>query len=344
MRRKRHWIGLAATLLFLFLLVRGLDPDLVAQAWQEADYRLVLPALVCFFVGVWFRALRWRLILSSTAVVPIHRLFGFLAIGYLANNVLPVRLGDLARAYLLGRETGVSKALVLGTIFVERLSDIFALLVFILIAALLVPLEGRAAEFEWFVQTLRLGAGIFVLSFLAVVVLSLSRRRTLALLAIALGIVPARFHRSILGLADSFLNGLASVRGFRQLAGVGLLSLTAWLAEAAMYFTMLVAFFGLSFPFYVALLTTATANLGLAVPSSPGGIGPFEFVAAQTLRIFGAELSRATVYAVALHLVLLVPVSLVGLTYLWGWQISFQGLVRSSRPPRLPAGEEVTSS
>ena len=343
MRRKRHWIGLAATLLFLFLLVRGLDPDLVVQAWREADYRLAVPALAFFFVGVWFRALRWRLILGSTAIVPTGRLFGFLAIGYLANNVLPVRLGDLARAYLLGRETGVSKALILGTIFVERLSDVFALLMFILIAALLVPLEGRAAELDWVIQTLRVGAGIFVLAFLTVVILSLSRRRTLALLAIALGVVPARFHKSILGLADSFLNGLASVRGLGQLAGVGLLSLAAWLAEAAMYFTMLVAFFGLSFPFYVALLTTATANLGLAVPSSPGGIGPFEFVAAQTLRIFGADLSRAAVYAVALHLVLLVPVSLLGLIYLWGWQISFKGLVQSSRPPRLPAGEEATS-
>ncbi|HEX2172804.1 MAG TPA: lysylphosphatidylglycerol synthase transmembrane domain-containing protein [Dehalococcoidia bacterium] len=332
MRRRRLWVGLAATLLFCFLLVRGLDPNQVRQAWQTADYRWVAPALVAFFAGVWFRALRWRVILASTVEVPTRRLWGFLAIGYLANNVLPARLGDLARAYLVGRETGVSKALVLGTVFVERLADVFALLVLILLAALLVPLE------DWFVQILRAGAGLFVLGFLAVIVLSLSRRRTLVLLAIALRVVPPRFHQPALKLADSFLNGLASVRGAHQVLGVAVLSLAAWLAEATMYWIMLIAF-QQSFPFSVAMLTTAVANLGLAVPSSPGGIGPFEFAAAETLKLFGATGEVATAYAVALHLVLLAPVNLLGLIYLWGWQISLRRLVESSA--RTATGEEV---
>lgn len=308
----------------MFGLARGLDRQAVEEAWQTANYWFVAPALVAFFAGVWFRALRWQVILGQAVEIPTRRLFGFLAIGYLANNVLPVRLGDLARAYLVGRDTGVSKALVLGTVFVERLADVFALLVFILIAALLVPLE------DWFVQILRLGAGLFVLAFLVVIILSFSRRRTLALLAVALRVVPEGIHQPVLHLTDSFLSGLSSVRGGRRLGTVAALSLAAWLAEATMYFTMM-ATFTLALPYYVALLTTATANLGLALPSSPGGIGPFEFVTAKTLEAFGALPARAAAYAVALHIVLLVPVSLIGLFYLWGWQISFGGLIRSSR-------------
>src|SRR3712207_2306212 len=109
---------------------------------REANFLFVLPAVAVYFVGVWLRAARWRLLVAPFAAVPTSRLFRVIVIGFAVNNVLPVRLGELVRTFLLCRSHGVPIAAALATVLLERLLDVVALCALMTLVLVLVPLDG----------------------------------------------------------------------------------------------------------------------------------------------------------------------------------------------------------
>src|SRR5205807_9039001 len=112
------------------------------------NYVWLIPSAVCTLLGYVLRTMRWRFILSSAARAPLTTLFPVLIMGFATNNLLPVRLGEIWRAYLLGRKQNVRKTLVLASVVVERVFDgitLIALLVFVSIAIQL-PEKGREVE------------------------------------------------------------------------------------------------------------------------------------------------------------------------------------------------------
>jgi uncharacterized membrane protein YbhN (UPF0104 family) len=129
-------------------------------------------------------------------------------------------------------------------------------------------------------------------------------------------------------LVGLFVEGLAGVRSPGLLAAVALLSLAAWVVESGVYLLLFRAF-AIDAPPYVALLVCSTANLAITLPSSQGGIGPFEFFAAQTLIAFGVSDDVATAYAFVAHATVLLPAIVAGGWILW----------RGVREPAAPAVE-----
>src|SRR5581483_7650539 len=123
MPRKSLWIGLLLTALFLWLAFRGIDLGEVGQSLARADYRLVLPALGATACGYGVRALRWQVFLAAETRPSFVRTLSVLTMGFAANNLLPARLGEFARAMLLQRLAGARASFALATIFVERVAD-----------------------------------------------------------------------------------------------------------------------------------------------------------------------------------------------------------------------------
>ncbi|MCL5961132.1 MAG: flippase-like domain-containing protein, partial [Chloroflexi bacterium] len=123
MKRWKFWLGLAVSCVFLYLAFRGQDFGQIGRAIRKANYVYVLPALAAYFAGIWIRAMRWRYLLSPVADRPARRLFPVVVIGYMANDILPVRMGELVRAYVLGEREQISKSATLATILVERIFD-----------------------------------------------------------------------------------------------------------------------------------------------------------------------------------------------------------------------------
>ena len=132
----RFWLGLAGSLLFLFILLFKLDLREIGDALKDANYWYVAPAIGLYFIAVYFRALRWRYLLSPLGSVEVQRLYPVVIIGYMANNLLPARLGEFVRSYYLARREGFSASTGLATIAVERVYDGLTLLAF---AAVSVP-------------------------------------------------------------------------------------------------------------------------------------------------------------------------------------------------------------
>ena len=332
----RFWLGLGVSGLFLLILLLQVDPQEIVSALKTANYFYVAPAIGLYFVAVYFRSIRWGYLLSPLGQFPVRRLYPVVIIGYMANNLLPARLGELVRSYYLAQREPVSGSTALATVVVERVYDGVALLSFAAIAAPALLLMGLFEGTGDFYRgtALVVAVGTVAVFFLALAFLTLAAWSGFSRVVDAgLALTPARVRPRLRDLVGRFIQGLKILNSPKKHLGVFLLSWPIWLLEGAMY--LLVGYsFGLHLLFgsfwalvLVMLLLTATSNLATAVPSSVGGIGPFEVVAQQTLLALGVSGSLGAIYAGFLHLVALwLPVTLLGLVLLWRQNLSLKAL------------------
>ena len=122
------WIGIAISAFFLVLLFRKIDFDKLATAFSVMDCRFLPPALVLTFISYYLRAVRWKFLLLPIQRTRMSNLFPATLIGYMANNLLPARLGEFVRAYTLGRKEGIGSSAVFASLVLDRLCDGFTVL------------------------------------------------------------------------------------------------------------------------------------------------------------------------------------------------------------------------
>ena len=317
----RFWLGTAISLVFLWLALRGQDLGQVWRALGEADYRTLPPALALYFAGVWVRALRWRHLLAPVRRLTARALYPVVVIGYMANDILPLRLGEFVRAYVLRERAGVRKSASLATIAVERIFDGLTMLGFLLVASLFIAFDAQLRRVAVAATAV---FGVLLLGLVLVVLVETVHAWLLDLLA---RVLPAPVAMRLTGMLDSFVGGLQILRSWRELAAVAGFSVLAWLFEGAMY---LVIALGFDLPLGPAgaLLTTAVANLATLIPASPGYVGTFEAGVQLVLNgALGIARERALSYAIVVHAALYFPVTLWGLYY-WSRASLSWGVIR----------------
>ncbi len=277
------------------------------------------------------RTIRWRLLLNPIRAVSTLRLYPVVLIGLMTNNVAPLRVGELVRAYLVGERESMSKSTALGTIAVDRAFDGLTLVIMLGIAAALSGSNGGVQ-----------GVGIFTavtFGIASIVLMSLAiwPQRSRPLLTRFINFAPELIAAKIEALVDSFSVGLAALRSPGTLAIAAIASVSSWLIEGFMYWVVGQAF-DLNVGFEVYLLILAGANLALSVFASPGGIGPFEAATQAILLSFAVSDADAFAYAIVLHVLLLGPVIIVGFILLWTGHHSLSQMlgVSSSPPPNPP--------
>ncbi len=322
----RTWLGLLISALFLAFAFRGQDLGGIRDALRQADYVWLLPALACYFAGVWVRAIRWSVLLRPVVRVRARDVFPIVVVGYTANNVLPLRTGEFVRAYLLGQRHGVRKTAALATIAVERLFDGLTMLGFMLAATSVISFTAP-------LRRLAVGAFLLFAGILAVlVVLTLAGAGRDRLLRLVLRPLPAGVAARFERLAGSFLSGLGVLTRKTDLALVAGTSLLAWGLEASMYGTIARGFGGeLAAAMGVAaiLLTTGVANLATLIPASPGYVGTFETgVLLVVDGALGVPEAVALSYAILVHAALYLPITLWGALEWWRQHLSLGQLRR----------------
>ncbi len=325
MKRWQLWIGLIISLFFLYWAFQQVNSlGNVLDAARKANYLAIVPALVLYFLGVWLRAVRWHYLLAPVKKVPVNRLFPIVVMGYMANDVLPARMGEFVRAYLLGHRETISKSTGLATIVVERILDGVVLLLFAVIVSFLVPF-GQGLQ-----DIVRLAALAFAAAIVIFFALGFSSGLTTRCLGLMARFTSVSAQQRIERIVLSFVGGLQALQQGKLVAYTVLLSAAAWLCEAGMYYLIAVGF-DLRQPFYVLVLTTVIANLGTMIPSSPGYVGTFEALSVFVLTLFGANGDLAMSYTIVLHVTLLVPVTVLGFFYLWRNQLSLAVLRQARR-------------
>ena len=341
----QFWLAVAVSILFLLLLLYQVDLSHLRSAVLEANYFYVAPAIGVYFVSVYFRSLRWKFLLSPMIDCSVRRLYPVVVMGYMANNLLPARLGELVRAYYLARRERITTSTALGTVAVERVYDGLTLLVLAAVAAPVLLALGQfdgaseATRTTWIVVAgLTAALFIFGLSFLTALV---AAPRSVDLVLWCAKIIPSEKIRTKVGdWIVSFVHGLQILRSPKQHLVLFLMSLPVWFMEGAVYY--LIAYsFGIDQLFgsvwvlvLVIVLLTATSNLATGLPTAIGGIGPFEVVAQQTLLALGVDASIGAAYSGFVHLAALwLPVTLLGLVLAWKQNLSLTQLSTPDTDP-----------
>jgi glycosyltransferase 2 family protein len=342
LRDKKFWIGVLISVFFLYLAFREENFGQIAAALGKVQYWALIPALVFYFAGVWIRAVRWGVLLSPLrrGIHPYH-LFKVLVIGYMGNDILPARLGDVIRVYVLSRRERVTKSATLATILVERIFDGLTMIGFLTVSALFIALNSEMTTI------LRVTSALFVAGLLVFIFLAASPDRITTMVRLILGrspigaLIPVALHERALHMTSSFVEGLAVLRSWRGVLSVMGLSVAAWAAEATMYYIIGAWGFGLTLPVHAYTITTAAANLGTLVPSSPGYIGVFDGIAKVVLAgLFKIDSSLALSYVVVLHAALYFPVTIWGLFYMARESVSWRELAALEK--KEAAGEAGT--
>ena len=224
LKSKKVWLGLAVSAFFLALFLFRIDYSETFDALKGANYLYVAPAIAVYFGSLWFRTLRWQYLMKHLADVPMARLYPVTIVGYMANNIMPVRLGEVARSYYLSTRERMSASSALGTVGVDRVFDGLTLIFFILVVWPFLPLadllKNDAGEVSW----ARVGGSAVVLAVFVgaiVVFIALTMRPGLTNRAIGLLLlfVPARFRVGVRGLAETFIEGLGSLDSAKKGAG-----------------------------------------------------------------------------------------------------------------------------
>jgi glycosyltransferase 2 family protein len=293
-------VGLAVSLTALAVAVRGVRLAEMAAALQQTNFVYVALAVGFNLLGLYARALSWYIILGRK--VPYARAFSALNEGYLLNNVLPLRLGEVGRAYLVsrGRPLGTSQAL--SSVMVERLIDLCMIMG--LLGVFLPLVAGlswaRQAALVWVLVTLLALVGLFVVA----------RSRELVLRLFRWGAARVPRHASRLlrwePRLGAFVDGMGALRDGRRFLGAALCSGMAWL-WAGIGNSMLLMSLPIrldSSVFVVGFFALVVCGLGAALPSAPASAGIFELSVVAALSVFQVESSLAMTYALAYHLVL----------------------------------------
>lgn len=293
--------GIIISALALVVLFRLFDWQEVWGALQQADWHWLLLALPVYVFSYFVRALAWYLMLQK--VVPYRQVFFAMHAGYLLNNLLPFRLGELGRAYLLGKD-GLGFWRILPSILIERAFDmIFA-------AALLLgslPFVLNAANSGGIVIIV----GVVVLLGLVVLHL-LARYRHWAIQQFErLGARWPFVLRVGKQRLQDFLEGLGALTSFSRFAGIFLLVSAGWCAAVLLHIFFLRAYYPEARLIHVTFLL-GVAALGVAIPSSPGYIGVYEAVIVGALAVFEIPFSTAFAFAVTAHLAYFIITGVLG--------------------------------
>lgn len=334
--------GLSTILLGVFIFT--VDIKTMMDSIFESDYRYYLPAFVMYLISLFFRTMRWKVLLIPIKEIKISRLFPIVIVGYMANNLLPFRIGELTRAYYTGLREDISKITVLSTIFLERILDALTLLSFIFIIGLILPLSGF---FDFVEESFGLNRLIiiflfifpFILLFLIIMLISYFPRNSQIIFSKIWSFAPENIVVYLSSISENLINGLMSVRESKKLFILFVLSIPIWIFESGLFF-----FIGLSFDLdyvyqnilYMSLymiLITSIVNIGSSIPAAPGGLGLFELIARETL-IFSSlgiiDRSIAGGFATLSHAILIIPVIIIGQLILFFSNISFFKLIKSS--------------
>ncbi|MGE5618406.1 MAG: lysylphosphatidylglycerol synthase transmembrane domain-containing protein [Sphingomonadaceae bacterium] len=326
--RARLLVGIAISGASLVLLLWNIEWDRFWSAMEGADYWWLIPVLFTVGLDMWLKVEKWLMLLIPAGRVSRINLMYSMSVGYLVNTVLPGRLGELARTYMLAKVERVSLMAVLSTVALDRILDVVALA---LLLAVVLPSTDMPS---WVGRSgLLVGGGGVVLLGLCIL-LAYPRWRSLFLRLLQSS--PSFPGKALVTKwAESLCLGLEGLKGVGPLARITAVTAAIWLITVATAYLALLVFH-IQVPIWAPALVVAVTNLGMVVPSSPGYVGVYHYLVVLTLGAFGVEREPALGFAVVLHLAWIVPVCLLGVFGLWRRGLTLMGWRELGQSQRRP--------
>lgn len=317
--------GLALGALFLWIALRGVDVAAMRAALRRLDPVLVVLSFTLYWSGLYLRVLRWQTLLCQLGAVARRAVAETLIVGYAVNNLLPARLGELFRADYAKRRFGLSRTAVLGSIVIERLADLAAILGCLVAGVLATGMLGDVAGLGP-QRLLAIGGGAALLCLVGVLLL----RRGLS--------GPLRLPTRLLRVCADLVTGLRSLNR-ATLARTALLTVAIWGAEVTALWAM-VAALGPGLTPAQALFVMSTASLSTLVPTAPGYLGTYQLVFGTAMAAFGSSALLGVLASTLIQACLFGSVTLAGCVL---YLLRSMHTMRPIRTEALLSGSDIRS-
>jgi len=312
-KKKQFWGGLVGLVLLVFCL-KDIRISEIEMLLSRVSLTYLLLAVVVSFVFVILRGLRWKLIISQQISVPCSRAVTLYAAGQVLNIAMPALTGQVGRLILFARKVRLRKTFVFSTMILEVVFDAISLIVFIFFTSLVFPFP---AEYR-FVSYIVSGATLLVVIALYLILHFQERLEQVG---------RQRFRERWPGtyittkkFIRSFLKGIELLRSSQHLIGSLLYSLVSWTSHILVIY-FLFGSFGFQLPFASAVVVMIINTIVLLIPVTPGNAGTFEVAVSTSLAAFSIGRSDAVLFALALHLLDLLPMFVLSL-----WFVHFEKL------------------
>lgn len=330
------WSGAVGVVVSLALLWWALHDVSLSTLWQHLKGVRLLPFAGAVLVATArfpLITVRWRYLLRIEGeALPFRPLWHATAIGFMANNLLPARAGEFARAYAARQLCGTKFSTAFASIAVERIMDGIAL-----VAIMVAGIWGGGFASETAIGGMTLGgvakgAGLLFGAMLAVALIVVhwpSPARRLVR-SVAGRLLSERWAVRVVGFADGLLGGLDALKSPGRSAAVILWSFAVWLVTAASFWLAFLAF-GIDVPWSAAFLLQGLIGFGVAIPSGPGFAGTFEAATRVALALYAIDSTQAVSYALGYHVSTFLPITLLGLWSLTKARLHLRDLNEADR-------------
>ena len=315
---------------FFFLSIYWISNDFsgIWEVSKNADYFMVFIGLLFYSFSLLFRSFRWNYLLkNNSSKLSTRKLTPIVIVGYMFNNLLPIRTGEIARCFYLEHKLGVKKIFALGTVAIERISDVIALSLILGLTLILVYINSESLEFINYLPGNQYSFILFILLiFLASLLLIIAPFFRLKIYKIFdyFSRNSNVFIKKIFNFIKQFFDGYFSINNSSKLMKLLSISFLIWILEITMYFFIAVSVNLTLDSFFLLILTVlffgTAANLAGIFPSTAGGWGSFDFFGVLVLISFGIDEQLSLGFVIFTHFFLWAPVTLIGmLIFLKDW-------------------------
>lgn len=334
--KRKLFLGIFLSLLFIYLsfwkpdfrlifsgsLLKGfigsprIDVGQLFDALRSARYLYLIVIVAFLYLGWWIRAWRWQLLAEPVKKVSAGLSFSALMIGYLGNNVLPLRAGEFMRAYVAAKRSGMPVSSALAVVVVERILDMLMLLLCFTLSLLLFPLPGLFRN-----------AGIIILIATVVLIVFLllllfQRDRALNLAEFFLKIFPLKLRRKFLKIISDFADGLEIFRRGERYLLVLFWTFVMWgiyflIIYISLYFFNFTDTLIYRAPAVTSIVMMTITTAGIGIPSAPGAVGTYHGVCLFGMGLFGVPSEIGLSYAILMHISNFLPMTLIGIVCLF---------------------------
>lgn len=318
--------GWAISVFFIGWAVVKMDLSKVWGALALADYRWIIPAFLTNVLILYVRALRWVHFVAPIKIVRSISAFSAISIGYMANMLLPARLGEIARAYVLARRENISNSASFGTVVMERAVDGLSMVAFILIVFMLIDLPNDGGEYFEPIKIAAITTAFVFLGVFACLYLFYKRVRPVeATLGWVTGLLPPRYAQMARDILKSFRSGFASIDHGHRIFKIVVWSAVAWLLSGPYNYFFFLAF-GLQLPFLASYVVTMIQVFGIMIPSAPSFVGVYHAATVAGLALYGVDSELALSIALVAHVIYFFSFVIPGLIFLWMEQYSISDI------------------
>ncbi len=298
--------GILISVILLYFVFKKVEIILVLENLKKAKLIYIILCIILGFFLLFLRSYRWKTLITEYKFFDIFKFFESTVIGLFFNNVLPFRMGDFFQAYVLSRKTQIQKSLTFSTVLMERFIDLFPPIIFIIIGSFFIILPKQISILVSVIILVLLIFGFFLLLKLKNFIINFLDKASIKYIVAT----------KLKNIFKNFYSAVENFKNFKLLFKVLFLTLLLWSGYSIGMF-LICKSLNIELPsLWAGFLVQAITAISVAIPSSPGYIGSWEFMGMLSLTIFKIEKTKALSFALLSHILSMFPVVILGIIFI----------------------------